>query len=184
MGPKASNLKLNLRELNAWQKLLCVFLICLSGLAAFSNSFNTAFQFDDTHTVQSNMYVRSLKNVPQFFVDAKTFSYRPENSGYRPMTSTALALGFAISHVETWGYHLIKFIEHCLVAILIFLIALHLLPRQGYLLQWALIRDPDDAKSGSILGRDLVAFFAALIFVVHRANTETVVYITQIAMVS
>ncbi|MEW6057818.1 MAG: tetratricopeptide repeat protein [Bdellovibrionota bacterium] len=135
----------------------------------YSNSFTIAFQFDDTHTVQSNLYIRSLKHLPRFFVDSKTYSYRPENSGYRPMTTTAVAFGFALSKLETWGYHLIKLIEHCLVALLLFGVALRLLPR---------------SKSGEVGGFDQnasVAWFGALIFGVHRANTETVNYISAIS---
>ncbi len=147
---------------------LAVITLWISAFLAYSNSFTIAFQFDDTHTVQSNMYIRSLSNIPHYFVDATTFSYRPENSGYRPMSTTACALAFAISHQETWGFHLIKLIEHCLVATFIFLLALQLLPRSGVLV-------------GVAGGRTLAAFFGALIFVVHRANTEIVDYITAIS---
>lgn len=150
-------------------KVWAILAIWLATFLAYSNSFSIAFQFDDTHTVQMNLYVRSLKNIPQYFVDSKTFSYRPENSGYRPMTTTALALGFALSHNETWGYHLIKLIEHCLVATLILLVGLKLLPREG-----PAVRLSENA-------RVVIASLGALVFAVHRANTETVDYISAIS---
>ena len=148
---------------------LGVILIWVAGFAVYSNSYSIAFQFDDTHTVQMNLYVRSLKYIPQYFVDANTFSYRPENSGYRPMTTTALALGFWLSQLNTWGYHFIKLLEHCLVGTLIMVVGLRVLPRGGAA-----------AALGSYV-RPLTAFFAGLIFVVHRANTETVDYISAIS---
>jgi len=152
-----------------WIPWLCVLVIWVAGFLAYSNSFSIAFQFDDTHTVQSNMYVRSLKYIPQYFLDAKTYSYRPENSGYRPMTTVALALGFALSQMNTWGYHLIKLLEHCLLATMIFVVARRLLPRG------------DSVDRMSPYARTLVAFFGGLVFVVHRANTETVDYICAVS---
>ena len=148
---------------------LAVLLIWIAGFAVYSNSYSIAFQFDDTHTVQMNLYVRSLSYIPQYFVDANTFSYRPENSGYRPMTTTALALGFWLSQLNTWGYHFIKLVEHCLVATLIMVVGLRLLPRSGA------------AVALGAHARLFIAFFAGLIFVVHRANTETVDYISAIS---
>src|SRR4051812_36986831 len=35
---------------------ICVAVIWLAALAAYSNSFTISFQFDDTHTVQSNVF--------------------------------------------------------------------------------------------------------------------------------
>lgn len=148
-------------------KLLGIVGIWTTACLAYSNSFTIAFQFDDTHTVQMNMYMRSLKYIPEYFVNAKTFSYRPENSGYRPMTSTALALGFALSGLKTWGYHLLKLLEHCLVATLIVLVGLRVLPSSG--------------AASSSRSRLLVALSGGLLFAVHRANTETVDYISAVS---
>ncbi len=144
---------------------IAILLIWGAIFLSYSNSFTISFQFDDTHTVQSNIYIRSLKHIPRYFIDPQTSSYRPENSGYRPMTTTALALGFALSQLSTWGYHLIKLIEHCLVALLIFLVGLKLLPQ----------------NSASAPARWWVAFFSALVFGVHRVNTEIVDYISAIS---
>ncbi|MBI3557480.1 MAG: hypothetical protein HY074_14540, partial [Deltaproteobacteria bacterium] len=150
-----------------WSILAVAFTWIAAGLA-YSNSFTISFQFDDTHTVQSNVYIRSLSYIPRYFVDATTFSYRPENSGYRPMSTTACALAFWLSHQQTWGFHLIKLLEHCLVATFVFLLGLQLLPKSGVL----------STVAG---GRTLAAFFGALVFAVHRANTEIVDYITAIS---
>lgn len=85
-------------------KLLALLVVWIAMLASYSNSFDIGFQFDDIHTIQANPYVRSLKSVPRFFVDPKTSSFRPENSGYRPMTTTALALGYALAPENFLGY--------------------------------------------------------------------------------
>jgi uncharacterized membrane protein len=135
--------------------------------AAYSNSFSNSFQFDDTHTIQSNIFIRSLSHVPRYFVDPSTSSYRPENSGYRPMATLFSAMGFQISGAKTWGYHLLKITEHCLVATLIFLLGLQLLPT---------------ALPGVLNGlRTWIVYAAAMIFGVHRVHTEVVNYISAVS---
>ena len=71
---------------------------CLLALAvvagAYSNSLHNSFHFDDDHVLESNLYVRSLKNVPLFFTDAQTFSSLPTNATYRPLVTLSLALDY------------------------------------------------------------------------------------------
>ena len=43
-------------------------------LIAYANHFDNTFHFDDSHTIQGNMAIRSLKNIPSFFYDPTTFS--------------------------------------------------------------------------------------------------------------
>ena len=71
----------------------CVLAVATIG-AAYSNSFQNAFHFDDSHVVESNAFLRSLKNVPLFFRDASTFSSHPANAQYRPLVSTTFALDY------------------------------------------------------------------------------------------
>ena len=63
-------------------------------IAAYSNSFENSFHFDDSHVVENNLYIRSLKNVPQFFRDASTFSSFPSNATYRPLVTATLAFDY------------------------------------------------------------------------------------------
>src|SRR6185503_5789575 len=67
-------------------------------IAAYSNSLENAFAFDDVHIVQQNLFIRNLANVPRFFADARTFSSLPQNATYRPLVSTSLAVDYAIAH--------------------------------------------------------------------------------------
>ena len=43
-------------------------------VAAYANSLHNSFQFDDSHVIETNLYLRNLANVPRFFTDAHTFS--------------------------------------------------------------------------------------------------------------
>jgi tetratricopeptide (TPR) repeat protein len=128
--------------------LACAAAIVLI-VAAYANSLDNSFHFDDSHVIESNLYLRSLANVPRFFTDANTFSSLPQNATYRPLVTLSLALDYA----RGGG----------------------LAPRAFHTTQLALLL---------ILGGMLVAFFvpvtgrwpalfAATLFCVHTANTET-----------
>ena len=66
-------------------------------LAAYSNFFANSFHFDDSHVLETNLYVRSLANAPRFFTDASTFSSLPANATYRPLTTLSLAVDYALA---------------------------------------------------------------------------------------
>ena len=84
--------------------------------AAYSNSLENAFAFDDVHVVQQNLFIRDLANVPRFFVDARTFSSLPQNATYRPLVSTTLAIDYAIAHgLALPAYHVTQLILLALV---------------------------------------------------------------------
>ena len=40
-------------------------------LVAYSNHFRNGFHFDDSHSIQDNVYVRELKHIPRYFLDAR-----------------------------------------------------------------------------------------------------------------
>lgn len=66
-------------------------------IAAYSNSLDNSFHFDDSHVIEENIFIRDLRNVPRFFTDARTFSCVPTNATYRPIVSTSLAVDHAIA---------------------------------------------------------------------------------------
>src|SRR5580693_6374249 len=69
---------------------LMIGAVCL----AYANHFRNGFHFDDSHAIVDNAYIRSLKNTPLFFTDARAFSVLPANRTYRPMVSLSLALDY------------------------------------------------------------------------------------------
>ena len=128
--------------------LACAAAIALV-LAAYANSLDNSFHFDDAHVIESNLFLRSLGNVPRFFTDANTFSSLPQNATYRPLVTLSLALDYA------WGNGLTPRAFHVTqIALLLItgaLLVLFFIPIIG---KWP-------------------ALFAATLFCVHTANTET-----------
>lgn len=76
------------------------FAACLAAVllvvAAYANSLTNSFHFDDSHVIENNLFIRSLRNVPLFFRDAHTFSSLPQNSTYRPLVSFTLAIDYRL----------------------------------------------------------------------------------------
>ena len=60
-------------------------------LVTYANHFRNDFHFDDSHTIQNNLYIRDLRNIPLFFTNTRTFSSNPANQSYRPLLTTTLA---------------------------------------------------------------------------------------------
>ncbi len=147
--------------------LWVVFFLVLT--FAYRNHFDNSFHFDDGHTIQNNLYIRSLDNIPKFFTEgAYTFSTLPANQVYRPMVSTSLAIDFWISSkfdkdhsgFNTFYYHLSMFVQYLLMLILLYLLIVKLLSKFGSenYLRW-------------------FAFGGTVYFGFHLTNGETLNYI-------
>src|SRR5436190_24367490 len=96
-------------------------------ILTYSNHFHNSFHFDDSHTIQNNIFIRDLKSIPKFFTDATTFSSNPSNQSYRPVVSTSLAFDYWLSKDgDTFFFHLRNFIAFLIYTFLIYLFALNI----------------------------------------------------------
>src|SRR5262245_51841284 len=71
--------------------------VCALLLVAYANHFQNGFHFDDTHAIVDNPAIRSVSNIPRYFVDATTFSVLPLNQSYRPVLQTTLAIDYRLA---------------------------------------------------------------------------------------
>jgi tetratricopeptide (TPR) repeat protein len=133
----------------------------LAVTAAYANHFSNAFHFDDSHVVESNLYLRDLRNLPRFFTDASTFSTLPSNQSYRPVLTATLALDYAIGRLDPRPYHVTSFLCFLLTALLLFVLSRRVLLAAG---------------AGAAAG--WTALFAAAWFGLHTAHAETVNYVS------
>jgi len=63
-------------------------------MLAYHRHFDNAFHFDDSHTIEGNIYIRDIGNIPQYFVNSETFSSLTTNQSYRPIVTTTLAIDY------------------------------------------------------------------------------------------
>jgi tetratricopeptide (TPR) repeat protein len=134
------------------------WLLAAAVVLCYANSLAIPFHFDDWHVIEENPYIRSLDNVPRFFVDPSTFSVNPRSRLLRPVLLTTFAVNYAVSGLAPWSYHLLAIALHWIVAILIYRIV------------------RDHLWLGE--ARYAVATAAALLVAVHPLNTEPVVYVS------
>ena len=140
-------------------RAMLMLAICL----AYANSFQNGFHFDDFHTVVDNPAVRSLHNVPHFFMDATTFSVLPANRTYRPIVSASLAVDYALGrgYAPFW-FHITTFV--------LFLLLIRLLHELYLLLPQRSFPSPTNRW---------ISLIAAAWFGLHPAMAETVNYVIQ-----
>ncbi len=138
------------------------FVLLLLACVAYSNSFHNSFHFDDSHTIQNNLYIRSIGNIPLFFRDSTTFSSLPSNRSYRPVVTATLAIDYWLGEGlgDTFYFHLSMFVFFALQALLMLF-----LYRRVFR-----FADPAQAHTAS-------AALAAGWYLVHPANAETINYI-------
>ncbi len=125
-------------------------------VAAYSNSFGNSFHFDDSHVIVDNLYIRSVSNIPRYFLDAATFSSLPANAVYRPLVTTTLALDYRLGGGDVWQFHLSQLLMLMILAAMIFAL-------------WAPL-------VGGVSDRwwhRYAALLAAALYAVHTTNTET-----------
>ena len=133
-------------------------------LIAYSGHFNNPFEFDDSHTIEENVWIRDLSNIPKFFSDATTTSTLPANQAWRPGLTTLNAIDYSIGGKdlpEPFVFHVHIFIGFVLLGILLFFFLLHLFEK---------------ASPGRIFNHWL-ALFGTAFFWLHTANAETLNYI-------
>jgi tetratricopeptide (TPR) repeat protein len=136
-------------------------LLLVTILAAYANHFHNSFHFDDAHTIENNASIRELRNIPQFFRDATTFSSLPSNQSYRPLVSTLLAIDYRLGGgLQPFWFHLSIFALFVALTLLLAFVVHRLL----------------DQTASSRRNR-WIALIAAAWYGLHPANADTVNYI-------
>jgi len=142
--------------------LIFMTLILLATIITYANHFGNSFQFDDSHTVTENTYIRDIHNIPLFFKDGTTSSILPLNQAYRPLVVTSLSIDYWLGNgYNLFYFHLSTFIFFLLQGILMWLLFRSLLKKQT-------------STTAAAYG----ALMAVAVYLLHPAMAETVNYIS------
>lgn len=136
-------------------------LLTAAGMLAYENSFQGVFVFDDFDCIVNNPGIRRLP-----FQWASTESVTPGGLERRAVGGLTFALNYAAHGLDVWGYHLVNLVIH--IAAGLFLMGLI---RRTLLLD-RFSTDVHEAAS-------TLAFAAALLWLIHPLQTESVTYIVQ-----
>lgn len=138
-----------------------LLLLIIITTITYSNHFENNFHFDDSHTIENNLFIQDIKNIPLFFTDGTTFSTLPSNQSYRPIVSASLAIDYWMGNgYNLFYFHFSTFILFLLQGILLFFFIIKLL-NLSYQNEWNFY----------------VALIAVSWYMLHPANAETVNYI-------
>lgn len=143
--------------------LLLGALLVAAVLCTYRNHFDNAFQFDDAHTIQENVWIRDLANLPRFFTDARTFSVHPPSQLYRPILMATLAIDYRLAGgLRPFVFHLSTFLWYLLQLGLMFLLYRGIMDR-----------------ASPAAGNAWVALYGVAWYGLHPVSAETVNYIIQ-----
>lgn len=126
-------------------------LIAAAGVLAFASGLDGAFVFDDVGNIVDTTRIRDLW---------------ASFSGPRPVVGFSLGLNYALGGLETGGYHVFNITVHVLAALALFGVVRRTLAR--------IDRPAYVAPAASSL-----ALSAALLWVVHPLQTQSVTYVIQ-----
>src|SRR6188474_787758 len=80
-------------------------LLVAIAFVVFSNNYSHEYLLDDGYTLVSNPSIRSLDNIPRYFVDPSTYTSLREQADYRPILQVTQALNFAMGGLDTRWWH-------------------------------------------------------------------------------
>lgn len=123
-------------------------LIILLILAAYGNTLQHGFVWDDIDVLVDNPITESLRNIPKFFISEDTADV--STGYYRPITYVSFALDRALWGLNPVGFNITNLVLHILVALLFY------------------------RTVAALFKRDNLALAAAVIFALHPIAGETI----------
>ncbi len=141
--------------------MLSLCLLLAWGYVVYSNTLEVPFYFDDVlnivETPALHLKELSISGLVKILHEAHLVT--------RPVANLSFALNYYFNGVNVSWYHLVNIAIHLFCGVLMFLLFRHTLALSG---------ESDNCGDDRI-----VPFFAALIWLVHPVNTQTVTYIVQ-----
>jgi protein O-mannosyl-transferase len=144
---------------------LGALLVVLGALAAYHNSFDGPFVFDDRPSILENETIRRL-SLPEIFRPPAGTGLTVEG---RPLLNASLAINYALSGENVRSYHVANFAIHLGAGLLLYGFARRTLLKPA--LQRGRLARADTATA--------LATAIAVLWTVHPLQTESVTYIVQ-----
>jgi len=139
--------------------IIAILVIIVVGYLSYSNSLNGEMIFDDINIIQQNDRLHDLDN----FKDINKWV----SPNGRNFAMFSFAINYSIHENNVFGYHLFNLIIHLIYGCFVFLLARLILSISIF----------DNIPQRKYSG--LMAFFIALICVLHPIQTQAVSYIVQ-----
>jgi len=146
--------------LNRWlTRRVALLSIVICALALYSNSLSNGFHYDDREVIVHNPLIRQIAPLQAF--TSASFDHAGRFTVFRPLLLLSYALNYRIGGLNPFGYHVVNVFLHLLAGLLVYLLVS----------TTAAGGDPQNKPPR------LFPWLAALFFVAHPINTETVNYV-------
>jgi tetratricopeptide (TPR) repeat protein len=147
--------------MNKWYKWIIIVVLSAFFLGAYSNHFQNTFHFDDSHTIQTNIYIRDLTNAGKFFYSPEMFSSLPSHWGLRPLVTLSLAIDYWLGGgLNPFFFHMSTFVVYIIMLLVL------------YFFYQKILNTNNKNNANNFIVLFLTAFFG-----IHTANAETINYI-------
>ena len=136
-------------------------------LLIYSNTLEGLFVFDDKLRIEENSSIRITEPSAKTLLEAVS----GKHSAQSPFGNLTFALNYYLHRYSVVGYHIVNITIHLLTGIALF-----------FLIKATLIiarKQPHNRSKHASIDITHIAFFAALIWLVHPVQTESVSYIVQ-----
>lgn len=141
------------------QHLFALILIAGLGLAAYANSFDASFHFDDYTYIVNKKEIRDLGDIQAI--------YRALGHPSRFITFLTFAVNYHFHRFDVFGYHLVNWLIHLVNSGLVYWLVL------------LIGQSPKIKEEQRPVGIYHLALFSGLLYMVHPVQTEAVTYIVQ-----
>lgn len=138
-------------------------LLLAAGLLIYGKTFGYGFVFDDFEFIVTNPFIKNFNEMSGF--------WRIGFPKTRLITLYTFAANYFVNGLNPAGYHIFNFVMHVITAFCAWYLAHVLLHWQDLTAKSLKRFFPDE--------RSWMAFFAALLFLVHPVQTQAVTYVTQ-----
>ncbi len=132
----------------AKKNLARILFLLLAGTGVWWNSLENGFVYDDLVTVEENLFIRDWSNLAKFF--SADYYVLSEEYSYRPLVTLTYFVDWALFRDDPRGYHLTSLVLHLLTGLAVYALAAKICSSRG------------------------TGFFAALVYLLHPAQTEAV----------
>jgi len=173
--------------LNRRRSLILLPFVIL-GLLVYSNTLDVPFHFDDEANIEQNPHIR----VTEFSVSNLVNAGAKSLASNRPIANISFALNYYFHGYRVTGYHVVNIIIHVLTGIFLYLFTKTTLciswRKQAQFLNSfrqnnggssARQKDGGSSTIPRFLNPSMISFFAALLWLVHPIQTQSVTYIVQ-----
>ena len=147
--------------------LIAVVFISLFSLLTYSNTLDSPFVFDDIANIRQNSAIRLTDWAFQEILDAASKS--PLSN--RPVANISFAINYYLGEYDVTGYHLVNILIHLINGIFVYLL--------GLIIFKQIVPDTRPQMPFKTAAPPFISLFAALLFVAHPIQTQSVTYVVQ-----